>query len=89
MAGIKKKKERKESKAKGWGGKSLDQRKMNWCEDAMETAGRSDECDQRFTDAVCGKGGKIIKKHQRKTVDFSWNHKIKTHSKWCYEGRPL
>lgn len=40
---------------------------MNWCEDAMETAGRSDECDQRFTDAACGKGRKkIIKKTPEK-----------------------
>lgn len=48
---------------------------MNWCEDTMGAAGRSDECDQRFTDAAYGGGGGIIKKSQNKTVDFNWNHK--------------
>lgn len=41
----------------------------------MKTAGRSDECDQRFTDAAWKKKKKIIKKGQNKTVSFNQNHK--------------
>lgn len=59
---------------------------MNQCEDAMETAGRSDDCDQRFTDAACEK--KIsLRKRTRQSISAGITNK--THSKRWYEGSPL